>query len=103
MLNRLLRSRRLYFVVGGLMIVAAIYLQFDIRIDPRPLGEPADIEKLSERDDLNILFVLIDTLRADRLSAYGYERETSPTIDAGHPPARLRTPDRRQRPGDHQR
>ena len=81
MLKRLLRSRRLYFVVGALMIVAAIYLQFEIRIDPRPLGEPADIEKLSERDDLNILFVLIDTLRADRLSAYGYKRETSPTLD----------------------
>ncbi|MBW2293887.1 MAG: sulfatase [Deltaproteobacteria bacterium] len=33
-------------------------------------------------DDLNLLFVLIDTLRADRLSAYGYDRETSPNIDA---------------------
>jgi choline-sulfatase len=81
MLSRLLRARWLYFVVGALMVVAAIYSQFDIRIDPRPLGEPADIEKLHERNDLNILFVLIDTLRADRLSAYGYERETSPTLD----------------------
>jgi choline-sulfatase len=63
------------------MVVAAVYSQFDIRIDPRPLGEPADIEKLHERNDLNLLFVLIDTLRADRLSAYGYERETSPTLD----------------------
>jgi arylsulfatase A-like enzyme len=81
MLKRLLRSRGLYFAVGALMVIAAVYLQFDIRIDPRPLGEPADIERLHERDDLNVLFVLIDTLRADRLSAYGYERETSPTID----------------------
>ncbi len=81
MLNRLLRSRGLYFTVGALMVVAAIYLQFDIRIDPRPLGEPADIEKLSERNDLNVLFVLIDTLRSDRLSAYGYDRETSPNLD----------------------
>ena len=29
-----------------------------------------------------VLVVLIDTLRADRLGAYGYNRETSPTIDA---------------------
>ncbi len=29
----------------------------------------------------NILLVTIDTLRADHLSAYGYERETSPTLD----------------------
>ena len=30
----------------------------------------------------NVIVVLIDTLRADRLSSYGYERETSPHIDA---------------------
>jgi arylsulfatase A-like enzyme len=30
----------------------------------------------------NILLVTIDTLRADRLSSYGYERSTSPNIDA---------------------
>jgi arylsulfatase A-like enzyme len=29
-----------------------------------------------------VLFVLIDTLRADHLGAYGYERATSPRIDA---------------------
>jgi arylsulfatase A-like enzyme len=63
------------------MVAAAVYSQFDIRIDPRPLGEPADIESLHKRNDLNLLFVLIDTLRADRLSTYGYERETSPTLD----------------------
>ena len=31
--------------------------------------------------DLNILFVTIDTLRADHLSCYGYGRPTSPRID----------------------
>ncbi|MCC6409983.1 MAG: sulfatase [Planctomycetes bacterium] len=30
----------------------------------------------------NVLFVSIDTLRADRLGCYGYERPTSPAIDA---------------------
>jgi arylsulfatase len=30
----------------------------------------------------NILFLLLDTLRADHLSGYGYERETSPVLDA---------------------
>lgn len=30
----------------------------------------------------NVLFLSIDTLRADRLGAYGYARETSPNIDA---------------------
>jgi arylsulfatase A-like enzyme len=32
-------------------------------------------------DRPNVLVVLIDTLRADRLGAYGYERDTSPHID----------------------
>jgi arylsulfatase A-like enzyme len=30
----------------------------------------------------NVLWISLDTLRADRLSCYGNERETSPTIDA---------------------
>ena len=30
----------------------------------------------------NILVIMIDTLRADHLSTYGYERVTSPTLDA---------------------
>ncbi len=37
----------------------------------------------AERDARrNLLLISIDTLRADHLSAYGYERETSPAIDA---------------------
>jgi arylsulfatase A-like enzyme len=30
----------------------------------------------------NVIFILVDTLRADRLSTYGYERSTSPNLDA---------------------
>ena len=29
----------------------------------------------------NIVILLVDTLRADHLGAYGYDRDTSPTID----------------------
>ncbi len=36
------------------------------------------VEALADRDDLNVLFILVDTLRSDRMSAYGYERETTP-------------------------
>jgi arylsulfatase A-like enzyme len=50
--------------------------------DPRPLGTLDDVLALRQRSDLNVLFVLVDTLRADRLHAYGYERETSPNLDA---------------------
>ena len=33
-------------------------------------------------DSFNIVLITIDTLRADHLSCYGYERETSPYIDS---------------------
>jgi len=49
--------------------------------DKRPPGSVEQIQSLRERRDLNVLFILTDTLRAGRLHAYGYERETSPTFD----------------------
>lgn len=55
--------------------------EIDLSFDNRPVGTEADIAKLAERDDVNVLFILIDTLRADRLSSYGYERPTSPVLD----------------------
>jgi len=50
--------------------------------DPRPRGTLEDVLALRERGDLNVLFILVDTLRADRLGVYGYERDTSPNLDA---------------------
>lgn len=47
----------------------------------RPAGGAAEIEALKDDPDLNVLFVLIDTLRSDRLSAYGYRRPTSPFLE----------------------
>ncbi len=45
-----------------------------------PLGSVQDIEYLASREDVNVLFILVDTLRADRMSAYGYERDTTPIL-----------------------
>ena len=49
--------------------------------DTRPVGSLEDVAALAERDDLNVVFVLIDTLRADRMGSYGYERATTPVLD----------------------
>jgi arylsulfatase A-like enzyme len=38
-------------------------------------------EKSSE-DRINVLLILLDTVRADHLHCYGYPRETTPTIDS---------------------
>jgi arylsulfatase A-like enzyme len=79
---RLLTSPAVLIVLSICLVVGFVVTQVQIKGDPRPLGTPEDIATLHERDDLNVLFILIDTLRADRLSAYGYPRQTSPRIDA---------------------
>ena len=81
MLRRILDSPWPYFVGAGLLLAIAVASQVDVQIRSRPQGTAADIPELRERDGLNVVFVLIDTLRADRLGIYGYERPTSPTID----------------------
>jgi len=40
-----------------------------------------DLKAELSKDDFNIVLITIDTLRADHLSCYGYERKTSPNID----------------------
>jgi arylsulfatase A-like enzyme len=46
-----------------------------------PIGNAEQIAALTKRNDVNVLFILIDTLRADRLHVYGYGRPTSPFMD----------------------
>ncbi|MFK7896549.1 MAG: sulfatase [Myxococcota bacterium] len=75
-------GRKVLYAVLGLILVALFFItQFRLQPDERPVGDVENILELARRDDLNIVFVLIDTLRADRLSSYGYERPTSPTMD----------------------
>ena len=44
-------------------------------------GCGSDGDERSEGRVENVLFVVIDTLRADRLQPYGYDRATSPVLD----------------------
>ena len=71
----------------ALIAIAAIgvYLFYSIDVEPsdpetRPTGGVEELEALADRDDTNILFILVDTLRSERMSAYGYERETTPFL-----------------------
>jgi len=83
--TRLLDQRWPWLVAAGAIV--AVFLFTFIRVpphgdaDPRPVGSAADIERLRGRGDLNVLLILIDMLRADRLGCYGYQRDTSPTLD----------------------
>lgn len=62
------------------MIAVALFRSVRIGSDGRPAGSLESLAALRERSDLNVVFVLIDTLRADRLPCYGYARDTSPIL-----------------------
>jgi arylsulfatase A-like enzyme len=82
MLRKLLDSPWPYFVGAAVLLVLAIASQFRIAGPSRPTAGPEQIATLRDRKDLNVIFILVDTLRADRLGAYGYPKPTSPEIDA---------------------
>lgn len=72
------------------LVVVTVLVGAGLRATTAALPEPAYPRLASERPELttddgaprNVIFVLIDTLRADALGCYGYERPTSPRIDA---------------------
>ena len=82
--SQVLDKRWPWLTAAGLVVLIAASTLFDVQlggIDERPVGTATDIEQLAERSDVNVLFLLVDTLRADRLGMYGYERDTSPDLD----------------------
>jgi arylsulfatase A-like enzyme len=82
---QLLEQRWPWLVAAGIVVLILLSSFVDVQIgddwDHRSTGSADDIAALPERQDLNVLFILVDTLRADRLGSYGYERDTSPTLD----------------------
>ena len=86
MSKKLLDRRWPWLTAAGAILVAYLLSTFvEIRLpgewDHRPRGSAEDIARLRERGDLNVLFILVDTLRAERLGSYGYARDTSPVLD----------------------
>jgi len=83
--KKFLDKRWPWFGAAGVLLLVLLSTFVQIRLpgqwDRRPAGDAEDIALLRDRDDLNVLFILIDTLRAERLGSYGYERDTSPFLD----------------------
>jgi arylsulfatase A-like enzyme len=80
-----LRRRWIGLLAVAFVVVSVLSLFIEIR-DPdewdwRRAGSVQDIERLAERDDINVLLIVVDTLRAEHLGSYGYRHETSPTLD----------------------
>ncbi|MBW2447051.1 MAG: sulfatase [Deltaproteobacteria bacterium] len=69
----------------GLLFLALIgvglYQTIEFRGPDRPMGSYEQLAEIKDRD-VNLVVIMVDTLRADRLSSWGYERETSPVMDA---------------------
>ena len=82
MARRFLDTQHLYFAVAGILVLAAIASQFELHVPSRRVRPIEALQELRGHGDLNVVFVLIDTLRAHRLGVYGYARPTSPVIDA---------------------
>jgi arylsulfatase A-like enzyme len=83
--KRLLAQRWPWLVAASVTAVTLLSTFVEIQLpgdwDRRPRGSAEDIARLRDRGDLNVLFIVIDTLRAERLGSYGYERDTSPLLD----------------------
>jgi arylsulfatase A-like enzyme len=83
--KKLLDQRWPWLVAAGVLLVTLLLSFLEIQLpgdwDRRPRGSVEEISQLRERGDVNLLFLVIDTLRADRLGSYGYRRDTSPTLD----------------------
>jgi arylsulfatase A-like enzyme len=80
LLRRLFDSPWLFFGLAALLLGGAVLSQFKFSPQPHPEGSFENVMDLAERDDLNVVFIVIDMLRADRTSVYGYHRETTPII-----------------------
>ncbi len=74
-------STRVRIVLAVLMVSAAVVASVvRVSIPSRPVRDIEEIASLRDRG-VNVVFILVDMLRADRLSTYGYARHTSPNLD----------------------
>ncbi len=70
-----------YVALGIVLLAGYVILGLRSDGDSRETASIEAIKELKDRADLNVIFILIDTLRAERLGAYGYSRDTSQNID----------------------
>jgi arylsulfatase len=76
-------SHAIDFSSPGLLTVAATQGDFDIRSYAYAENPPPAVEaKSAWKNNPNIYIVLSDACQASHLGTYGYERNTSPSIDA---------------------
>jgi arylsulfatase A-like enzyme len=70
--------RSVFFSLGVISLFGAIVA---IGLSRVPLFVAAAGERDASKPMANVLIIMVDTLRPDRMSAYGYERPTTPTVE----------------------
>lgn len=68
-----------WFGLGVATVVVAFGLTL---VGGRSDGDAPTVSKEPDRHHPNLLVFMVDTLRADHLSCYGYDKPTSPEVDA---------------------
>ncbi len=76
--KRLVRGAALTLAVLGLYLAASIGL---VAWKGARAEEEAPDQAVAEAERPNVLLVVVSTARADHLSCYGYDRETTPNVD----------------------
>jgi arylsulfatase A-like enzyme len=68
----------------GIALIAVVSASGVLTLRRLPNGAYAETSTFAQHrvDGPNIVLISVDTLRPDRLGCYGYDRDTSPTIDA---------------------
>jgi arylsulfatase A-like enzyme len=74
-MSGMIGTKRSRVISAGLTALSALLILM-VSPNPLPVGTPA------KGNPRAVLFITIDTLRADHLGCHGYERDTSPAIDA---------------------
>ncbi|MCH2169244.1 sulfatase-like hydrolase/transferase [Myxococcota bacterium] len=71
-----------YFAGAAALLLVTVASQVEVQRPSVSAGTVKDLLSLRDQKDLNVLFILVDTLRADHLGIYGYDRDVSPNIDS---------------------
>ena len=61
-LRKWLDSPWFYFALAGVLLLVAVLSQFERVGGEVPKGRGEDLASLGDREDLNVLFILIDTI-----------------------------------------
>lgn len=77
------RERSMRFLAWGLSLAGGVAICGVAYFLLKPFPGPERVEAASEAHAQapNIVFIVLDTVRADHLSSYGYSRSTTPNID----------------------